>query len=166
MKSYYCCSNCGKPDHSAKGGEDCMCGGNYDMWHIQATCLNLLAHDLTLEQVIDLQEYDIMAVTPLSESGLSMEAQAFIRQTPKIEGDEEEIYQIMSIFSKYDYVLLPGGSPALMWTIARRWVDYAITGTRTKFLFAYSKRESMDTPQSDGSVKKMAVFRHQGFQVL
>jgi len=32
-----------------------------------------------------------------------------------------------------------------------------------KPVFAFSKRESVDQPQPDGSVRKVAVFRHIGF---
>lgn len=35
--------------------------------------------------------------------------------------------------------------------------------SKLAILYAFSKRESVDAPQPDGSVRKMAVFKHIGF---
>jgi hypothetical protein len=32
-----------------------------------------------------------------------------------------------------------------------------------KFLYAFSKRESIEQPQADGSIRKVSVFKHAGF---
>ena len=32
-----------------------------------------------------------------------------------------------------------------------------------KFVWSYSRRESKDIPQSDGTMKKVSIFKHQGF---
>ena len=51
-----------------------------------------------------------------------------------------------------------GGAPWLMTALARR-----LEALGLKPVFAFSKRESADQPQPDGSVRKVAVFRHVGF---
>ena len=64
---------------------------------------------------------------------------------------------------KYEAVILPLGSPAFMFTFAK------LVGRRdftTKFLFAHTERKSVDEPQPDGSVKKVAVFQHVKWLVL
>lgn len=55
-------------------------------------------------------------------------------------------------------VLLLGGAPFLMgtldiYTILRGW----------KPVYAFSKRESVEELQPDGSIKKISVFKHAGF---
>lgn len=51
-----------------------------------------------------------------------------------------------------------GGAPFLMGALESALMDYGITP-----VYAFSKRESVDEVQVDGSVKKMNVFRHAGF---
>lgn len=56
------------------------------------------------------------------------------------------------------YKVMIGGAPFLMEPLVnalRRW-EFAP-------VFAFSKRESVDVVQEDGSVRKTAVFRHLGF---
>lgn len=55
-------------------------------------------------------------------------------------------------------VVLLGGAPFLMGTLER----YIIFRGWTP-LYAFSKRESVEEVQPDGSVKKASVFRHAGF---
>ena len=51
-----------------------------------------------------------------------------------------------------------GGAPFLMRPLAESLQGEGITP-----LFAFSKRESVESVESDGSVRKVAVFRHLGF---
>ncbi len=51
-----------------------------------------------------------------------------------------------------------GGAPYLMSAL-----ETALIKRGIKPLYAFSKRESVDEPQPDGSIKKVAVFRHIGF---
>ena len=51
-----------------------------------------------------------------------------------------------------------GGAPFLMFAL-----ESALIHRGIKPLYAFSKRESVEETQSDGSVKKVAVFRHVGF---
>jgi hypothetical protein len=56
------------------------------------------------------------------------------------------------------YAVMIGGAPWLMPTL-ERW----LLGEGIQPLYAFSTQESVDTVQSDGSVRKTAVFRHVGF---
>lgn len=51
-----------------------------------------------------------------------------------------------------------GGAPFLMAPLERAFVE---AGWRV--LYAFSRRESVEEPQPDGSVRKTAVFKHIGF---
>lgn len=51
-----------------------------------------------------------------------------------------------------------GGAPYLMSAL-----ECALKAKGVKPLYAFSVRESVDMIQSDGSVRKVAVFRHAGF---
>ena len=51
-----------------------------------------------------------------------------------------------------------GGAPYLMGALENALRECGFTP-----VYAFSKRESIDQPQPDGSVKKIAVFRHIGF---
>ena len=51
-----------------------------------------------------------------------------------------------------------GGAPFLMGALESTLLDYGITP-----VYAFSKRESIEAVQADGSVKKINVFRHAGF---
>lgn len=51
-----------------------------------------------------------------------------------------------------------GGAPYLMSALER-----ALKAKGVKPLYAFSVRESADVTQPDGSVRKVAVFRHAGF---
>jgi len=51
-----------------------------------------------------------------------------------------------------------GGAPFFMASL-----ENAIRRAGARPVYAFSKRESMDEPQKDGSIKKVTVFRHAGF---
>lgn len=53
---------------------------------------------------------------------------------------------------------LIGGAPYLMEYLAEKLWDYGLIP-----VYAFSARESEDVVQPDGSVRKVSVFRHQGF---
>jgi hypothetical protein len=52
----------------------------------------------------------------------------------------------------------PGGSPAFQAVLSRKAKDMGVT-----LYYAHSVRESKEEKLPDGSVKKVAVFRHQGW---
>ena len=51
-----------------------------------------------------------------------------------------------------------GGAPFFMGPL-----ELSLTARGIRPLYAFSKREAADVPQSDGSVRKTQVFRHVGF---
>jgi hypothetical protein len=54
--------------------------------------------------------------------------------------------------------VLIGGAPFFMGALEK-----AVREMGFQPVYAFSKRESIDQPQPDGSVRKIAVFRHLGF---
>ena len=54
-----------------------------------------------------------------------------------------------------------GGAPYLMSAL-----ESALIRRGVMPLYAFSKRESVDEPQADGSSKKVAVFRHAGWVMV
>lgn len=51
-----------------------------------------------------------------------------------------------------------GGAPWMMGALEAALIDQGIEP-----VYAFSTRESVDQPQADGSVRKVAMFRHAGF---
>ena len=51
-----------------------------------------------------------------------------------------------------------GGAPYLMGAL-----ESALRAADVKPIYAFSTRESVDQAQADGSIRKVAVFRHAGF---
>jgi hypothetical protein len=54
--------------------------------------------------------------------------------------------------------MMVGGAPYLMGPL-----ETALRQEGFLPVYAFSKRESVDEPQPDGSIKKVSVFRHAGF---
>lgn len=55
-------------------------------------------------------------------------------------------------------VAMIGGAPFFMASLEK-----SLRAAGVKSVYAFSKRESVDEKQADGSVKKIQVFRHAGF---
>ena len=55
-------------------------------------------------------------------------------------------------------VAMIGGAPFLMSSL-----EVALTEIGIRPIYAYSRRESVEQAQADGSVRKAAVFKHLGF---
>ena len=71
----------------------------------------------------------------------------------------------------FERLLLPLGSPALQTAITMVFVVKTLNVpiADVKFIqsmFAHSNRESVDEKQPDGSIKKVAIFKHEKFIVL
>lgn len=58
---------------------------------------------------------------------------------------------------RYAPVLI-GGAPWMMETLS-----HVLRRAALRPVFAFSRRESSETVQPDGSIRKMAIFRHAGF---
>lgn len=63
----------------------------------------------------------------------------------------------MAAYDGYDTAMI-GGAPFFMAPLEK-----ALRERGIKPLYAFSRRESVEEPQADGSVKKSAVFRHVGW---
>jgi hypothetical protein len=126
--------------------------------------INLTQHQATPEQratgVADLPEYlrkEVSQVITFDE-------------IPSPEEMKIRAQQVVGIFRRGQDVLsqegtipvgisaMIGGAPFFM-----RPLEEALLADGVEPVYAFSRRESADQPQSDGTVKKVAVFRHTGF---
>jgi hypothetical protein len=96
---------------------------------------------LTFEEIPSKEEIEVRA-TKLAEIAVS-EASMYA-------GDTDNKIWITRV--------MIGGAPYLMGALEK-----AIRECGFAPVYAFSKRESVDQPQPDGAVKKIAVFRHCGF---
>jgi len=77
--------------------------------------------------------------------------------------DEMYIWQLadairdIALSVKADAVMV-GGAPYLMSSLEKSMLYYGI-----RVFYAFSKRESIEQQQADGSVRKVNTFRHRGF---
>ena len=64
-------------------------------------------------------------------------------------------------------LIQPAGSPAfqnMLGRVTQNWID--LLKVRVPTRYAESKRESIDSTLPDGGIKKISVFRHQGWYGL
>ena len=119
--------------------------------------LNLTQHSATAEQsaagVVDLT----------GDRLLCLKALLTFEELPT-RSDIEHVAQDIAIMARFcfdvaeDKVAMIGGAPFLMGALEATLLDYGITP-----VYAFSKRDSVEEVQSDGSVTKRNVFRHAGF---
>lgn len=64
----------------------------------------------------------------------------------------------LAAFAEGHEAAMIGGAPYLMPALEAALLEAGVLP-----LYAFSRRESLDVPQEDGSVRKVAVFRHLGF---
>lgn len=119
-------------------------------------CIN---HELTPQQLEELREWDIRYLKEVDD--------LLFRSLTQCPGDVTNVVALAANLCdmiEYDFfsgVLLPIGSPALMFSFAREVGDHLPPGI--EFLFSHSVRDSVDVTQEDGSVVKKAVFKHSHF---
>ncbi len=70
----------------------------------------------------------------------------------------ERLADLVLLDPAYDGAVMIGGAPFFMASLER-----ALLARGIRTLYAFSKRESVDQAQADGSIKKTQVFRHAGF---
>jgi len=117
--------------------------------------INLTQHPATPEQiaggVFDLQGRGLEALKAL----LTFDT---LPTTAEVATRAEAI-AVLSLASEWETShAMVGGAPFLMAPLAA-----ALAARGTRALYAFSVRESVETVQPDGSVRKVAVFRHGGF---
>lgn len=119
--------------------------------------LNLTQHKSTSEQVAqgvkDLSDKDREVLSGL----LTFD------ELPSKEDIRERARKIAtmaswSVIPDGEFDAMIGGAPYLMGPLEEELRKQGITP-----VYAFSKRESVDQPQPDGTVRKVAVFRHVGF---
>ena len=120
--------------------------------------LNTLAHPLTQEQENEIEyEFGDVEIILLKDAPeLTEQEIKDIRQTPCLTSDSNLPNRLAAAMSKYDVVLLPAGSPALMWLSAKCMVDEDYT---TTIGFSYSQRVSTEQRQN-GKTVKTSTFEH------
>ena len=63
----------------------------------------------------------------------------------------------------HEFVIVqPGGSPAFQLTLGKRLTSIPVVD-RPSVMFSFSKRVSQDIPQENGTVKKVTIFKHEGW---
>ncbi len=117
--------------------------------------LNLTQHPATKEQmeagVVDLSGGMVNALRELLTFNELPDPMEILDRAEKIADLAEQVGARKAMI---------GGAPYLMasleYELRKRWIEP---------LYAFSRRESVEEPQPDGSVKKSTVFRHSGFVV-
>lgn len=105
-------------------------------------------HQATAEQLAELSS-EVVNLKDVSED--------IYNKLLNCPGDPMELGSLVDamveICHRFSKVVLPIGSPAFNFILSPLL-------RRVKVLFAHSERVSVDEPQADGSVKKVAIFRH------
>ena len=78
-------------------------------------------------------------------------------EVPSSEEMEARAHELARIASGYSAAMI-GGAPYFQAPLER-----ALLKVGVKPLYAFSKRESVDEQMPDGSIRKVAVFRHAGW---
>ena len=67
---------------------------------------------------------------------------------------------------EYTHIIFPLGSPALMYRIAFLFGTVERAGLAPRVLFSMTDRISEDIKQPDGTVKKVSIFKHKGYDTF
>jgi len=114
-----------------------------------------LAHELTVEQKVEMGEAEITSLKHAAPDLFGLLSNC---------SDDTDVLtdaadRLIAISEKFDATILPIGSPMFMFILSSR-LSY---GEKKHYYFAHSVRESVDSSQPDGSVKKQSVFKHVRF---
>ena len=125
------------------------------------------AHKPTAQQLEEIE-----CIYPGAElQYLPQELQEKINDCPPLRRDLIKLAQnVIKYIGKDAVIFQLGGSPAFQIIFGRETVEFypdsmAFNAPLTIWN-AFSKRESQDCPQEDGSVKKVSVFRHVRFECV
>ncbi|MHC1589130.1 MAG: hypothetical protein ACXQS1_04875 [Methermicoccaceae archaeon] len=114
--------------------------------------INLTQHSPTPEQVaqgvVDLE----------GEAREQLIKLLTFNELPTPDEVRERAEKIAALAARYSRVAMVGGAPYLMPPLER-----ALRERGIKPLYAFSRREVREEKLDDGTVKKVAVFRHLGF---
>ena len=126
--------------------------------------LNLTQHNATPEQKAQLvveprmTKEKIKKLLTFEEIPSKEEIEARAEKLAEIAVSEASHYAGETDNEVWITRVLLGGAPFFMGALEKAIRECGFTP-----VYAFSKRESVDQPQPDGSVKKIAVFRHIGF---
>jgi hypothetical protein len=126
--------------------------------------LNLTQHVSTDEQKAQLVveprmcKAKIQKLLTFEEIPTREEIEARAKELARIAASEASFYAGETDNKIWITRVMIGGAPYLMGALEKALRECGFTP-----VYAFSKRESIDQPQPDGSVKKIAVFRHLGF---
>jgi hypothetical protein len=115
--------------------------------------LNLTQHVASPDQIV------VGVVEPANK--VAVQALLTFDELPKSEQLRqcaEDLADLALVDPSFSGSVMIGGAPFYMAPLERA---LKMRGIRT--LYAFSKRESVDQAQADGSIKKTQVFRHAGF---
>jgi hypothetical protein len=126
--------------------------------------LNLTQHVSTDEQKAQLVveprmcKAKIQKLLTFEEIPTREEIEARAKELARIAASEASFYAGDTDNEIWITRVMIGGAPYLMGALEKALRECGFTP-----VYAFSKRESIDQPQPDGSVRKIAVFRHLGF---
>jgi len=126
--------------------------------------LNLTQHTATDEQTAQLvveprmTKAKIQKLLTFEEIPTKEEIEARAKELARIASSEASMYAGDTDNEIWITRVMIGGAPYLMGALEKALRECGFTP-----VYAFSKRESIDQPQPDGSVRKVAVFRHLGF---
>lgn len=126
--------------------------------------LNLTQHNTTDEQAAQLvvpprmTKAKIQKLLTFEEIPTREEIELRANELARIAASEASHYAGDTDNTVWITRVMIGGAPYLMGALERALRERGFTP-----VYAFSKRESIDQPQPDGSIKKISVFRHAGF---
>jgi hypothetical protein len=126
--------------------------------------LNLTQHNATAEQKAQLvveprmTKEKIKKLLTFEEIPTKEEIEARAKELARIAVSEASHYAGETDNEVWITRVMIGGAPFFMGALEKAIRECGFTP-----VYAFSKRESEDVPQPDGSVKKIQVFRHIGF---
>lgn len=129
--------------------------------------LNLTQHPSTPEQEAQLVveprrcKDEIKNLLTFDEIPTNQEIESRAKELARIAASEAAMYAGDSETEVWITRVMIGGAPYFMGALEKAILECPDWGFRP--VYAFSKRESEDIPQPDGSIKKVLVFRHTGF---
>lgn len=115
--------------------------------------INLTQHAGSPDQVAE------GLVEPSAEEKKMIVSLISFEEIPSLKEMEERAEKLSQIVLRHGCnAAMVGGAPYFMAPLEKSLIDKGI-----KPLYAFSKRESEDQIQADGSVRKVAIFRHAGW---
>lgn len=120
--------------------------------------INLTQHVATQDQIA------AGVVEPSAEDKKNIQSLLTFEELPSVEDLEGRAYSLATLVTNMGsanashHKVMIGGAPFFMGRLAA-----ALKAQGHRPVYAFSRRESVDQHQPDGTVRKVAVFKHLGF---